>query len=94
MAENLTNQTKTVFEQLKQLDEGRNEFWLARHLGSVLEYSEFRHFKPVIKREKEACKARDINELDHFENVLDMVSIGSGAERELKDVRLSRYACY
>jgi DNA-damage-inducible protein D len=31
---------------------------------------------------------------DHFEDILEMVKIGSGAKRELPDVRLSRYACY
>ena len=94
MEESLTNQTKTIFERLKQLDAAGNEFWLARSLGRVLEYSEFRHFKPAIERAKEACKTSGINVLDHFEDVLEMVPIGSGAERELNDLKLSRYACY
>ncbi|MGD9564004.1 MAG: DNA damage-inducible protein D [Pyrinomonadaceae bacterium] len=94
MKENLTNQTQTIFEQIKRLDDVANEFWRARELGKVLEYTEFRHFKPVIERAKEACKNSKINVLDHFEDVLEMVPIGSGAERELQDVRLSRYACY
>lgn len=94
MEENLTSQTQTIFERIKRLDDTENEFWSARELGRVLEYSEFRHFKPVIERAKEACKNSGINVLDHFEDILDMVPIGSGAERELEDVRLSRYACY
>ncbi len=94
MEENLTNQSQTIFERIKRLDNVENEFWSARELGRVLEYSEFRHFKPVIERAKEACKNSGISILDHFEDILDMVPIGSGAERELKDVRLSRYACY
>lgn len=94
MEENLTSQTQTVFEKIKRLDDVKNEFWSARELGRVLEYSEFRHFKPAIERAKEACKNSGISTLDHFEDILDMVPIGSGAERELEDVRLSRYACY
>ncbi len=94
MEENLKNQTQTIFERIKRSDDVENEFWSARELGRVLEYSEFRHFKPVIERAKEACKNSGISILDHFEDILDMVPIGSGAERELKDVRLSRYACY
>jgi DNA-damage-inducible protein D len=94
MEEGLTNQTRTIFEQIKRLDDDANEFWSARELGKVLEYSEFRHFKPAIERAKEACKNSGLNVLDHFEDILDMVAIGSGAERELEDVRLSRYACY
>jgi len=49
MEENLTNQTQTIFERIKRFDDVANEFWSARELGRVLEYSEFRHFKPVIE---------------------------------------------
>ncbi len=94
MAEDLKNQTTTIFEQVKHLDAGGNESWSARSLSRILEYSEFRHFKPVIERAKEACKNSGIMVVDHFEDILAMVPIGSGAERELEDVRLSRYACY
>lgn len=94
MKENLTNQTQTVFERIKRLDDNKNEFWRARELSKVLEYSQFRHFAPVIERAKLACKNSGINTLDHFEDILTMVPIGSGAEREIDDVRLSRYACY
>lgn len=94
MKEELTNRTRTVFEQIKRFDDAANEFWSARDLGKVLEYSQFRHFIPVIERAKEACKNSGISILDHFEDILIMVPIGSGAEREIDDVRLSRYACY
>ena len=94
MKEDLTIQTRTVFEQIKRFDDDTNEFWRARELGRVLEYSQFRHFSPVIERAKEACKNSGINILDHFEDILTMVPIGSGAKREIDDVRLSRYACY
>lgn len=90
----LGHPAQTVFEQIKRLDDGANEFWSARDLSKVLEYSQFRHFAPVIERAKEACKNSGINILDHFEDILTMVPIGSGAEREIDDVRLSRYACY
>lgn len=94
MEEELSKRTKTVFERIKRFDDFGNEFWSARDLARVLEYSQFRHFIPVVERAKEACKNSGINVLDHFEDVLTMVSIGSGAEREIADVRLSRYACY
>lgn len=90
----LEHPAQTVFEQIKRIDDNANEFWSARQLGRVLEYSQFRHFTPVIERAKEACKNSGVNILDHFEDVLTMVPIGSGAEREIDDVRLSRYACY
>ena len=94
MENKLTNSNQTVFEQIKRLDENKNEYWTARDLSRVLEYSEYRHFKPVIDRAKEACKNSGYNVADHYENILGMVSIGSGAEREVDDVKLSRYACY
>jgi len=76
------------------VDANGNEFWLARPLGKVLDYSEYRHFLPVVERAREACRNSGQPEADHFEDILDMVEIGSGAKRELPDVRLSRYACY
>jgi DNA-damage-inducible protein D len=94
MENKLTNPNQTVFEQIKRLDENKNEYWTARDLSRVLEYSEYRHFKPVIDRAKEACKNSGYKVIDHFEDSLGMVSIGSGAEREVDDVKLSRYACY
>ncbi|MBU0765887.1 MAG: DNA damage-inducible protein D [Bacteroidetes bacterium] len=94
MENKLSNPNQTVFEQIKKLDENKNEYWTARELSKVLEYSEYRHFKPVIDRAKEACKNSGYNISDHYEDILGMVSIGSGAEREVNDVKLSRYACY
>ena len=94
MENKLTNPNQTGFEQIKRLDENNNEYWTARDLSKVLEYSEYRHFKPVIDRAKEACGNSGYKVTDHFEDILGMVSIGSGAEREVDDVKLSRYASY
>lgn len=88
------NPNQTIFEQIKRLDDYKNEYWTARDLSRVLEYSEYRHFKPVIDRAKEACTNSGNRISDHFEDILEMVPIGSGAEREIDDVKLSRYACY
>ncbi len=94
MENKLLNPGQTVFEQIKRLDKNKNEFWTARDLSKVLEYSEYRHFKPVIDKAKEACKNSGYPVTDHFEDILGMVSIGSSAEREIEDVKLSRYASY
>lgn len=83
-----------IFEEIKRINEYQSEYWSARQLAKVLEYSEFRHFQPVIAKAKEACKNSGQSVKDHFEDVLDMVEIGSSASREISDVRLSRYACY
>lgn len=94
MQNKLTTQSPTVFEQIKRVDENGNEFWSARDLAKVLEYSEYRHFSPVIEKAKEATVNSGQVVTDHFEDILDMVKIGSGAERPVESVRLSRYACY
>lgn len=94
MKREIQNTTNTIFEQIKEVDENGNEFWGARKLSKILEYSEFRHFLPVIERAKEACNNSDQPIQDHFEDYLEMVPIGSGAERKMESVKLSRFACY
>jgi DNA-damage-inducible protein D len=95
MTKEISKQGLTVFEQIKQIDENGNEFWSARELAKVLDYSEFRNFKPVIEKAKEACKNSSQLVENHFVDFHEMVRIGSGAERGFDDgVKLSRYACY
>lgn len=95
MKNELSNPSKTVFEQIKHMDNEGNEWWSARQLGKILEYSEYRHFKPVIEKAKESCVNSGQKSEDHFEDFLEMVDIGSGAKRPMEDgVKLSRYACY
>ena len=93
-AKRVVEQHHETFEGIRQSDAEGNEFWIARQLAKVLEYSEYRHFQPVIERAKESCRNSGHVVEDHFEDVLDMVEIGSGAQRKVEEVRLSRYACY
>lgn len=83
-----------TFESIRHLDDSGNEYWLARQLAKVLEYSEYRHFLPAIERARLACQTSGQRVADHFEDILGMVEIGSGARRPVEDMRLSRYACY
>ena len=94
MSNELDKKSQTIFEQIKRIDENGNEFWSARDMSKVLEYSEYRHFKAVIEKAKKACKNSNYKIEDHFENILEMVAIGSGAKRKTDSVKLSRYACY
>jgi DNA-damage-inducible protein D len=94
MTKALSAQHTATFDGIRLLDAGGNEYWLARQLAKVLEYSEYRHFMPVVARARIACQNSGQEVVDHFEDVLEMVDIGSGAKRQLEDVRLSRYACY
>lgn len=90
----IANQHHATFEGIRQLDATGQEFWLARQLAEVLDYSQYRHFLPVVERAKEACLNSGQPVENHIEDVLTMVEIGSGAKREIADIRLSRYACY
>lgn len=82
----------------KTLDDFRHEngveFWYASELFPVLGYSRLENFEQVINRAKEACKTSGGRVEDHFLDVQKMVKIGSGAERSVADIKLTRYACY
>jgi len=84
----------SIFEELKKINKYGKEFWSARELGKVLEYSEYRFFIPVVEKAKIACENSGFFAADHFEDVHGMVLIGSGAERQISDINMSRYACY
>lgn len=94
MENRLSNPNQTVFEQIKETDEKGNEFWGARKLSKVLEYTDYRNFLTVINKAKEACKKSGQQVENHLVDFNEMVSIGSGAERKMESVKLSRYACY
>lgn len=70
------------------------ELWSAGDLARVLEYSIFRNFLPVIEKAKGACAKSGFPVADHFAKMRNMVEIGSGAQPEIEDWALCRYACY
>ncbi|HDS1733643.1 MULTISPECIES: DNA damage-inducible protein D [Pseudomonas] len=82
------------FEGLKHLTNEGFEYWSARELAPLLEYSAWRNFENVINKAKSACALSSHEVSDHFVEANKMVPIGSGSQRELDDIHLSRYACY
>ena len=70
------------------------EFWMARDLQQLLGYTEWRNFTLVITKSKTACELSEQQVTDHFVDVNKMVAIGSGAEKPIADIMLTRYACY
>ncbi len=85
---------ENIFESIRHIDEYGNEYWYARELMKVLDYSKWNNFAGGIDKAKNACINSNINVTDHFADIGKMVSIGSGAKRKQKDYKLSRYACY
>ena len=92
----IANRHHQTFEDTRQYNEADQEYWSARDLQPILEYSRWSKFKPVILKAIKACEVSGIDSSDHFPHVGKMVTIGSGAGRFIKDYdyHLSRYACY
>ena len=82
------------FEDIKHIDVNGIEFWYARELMPILQYSNWQNFEKIINKAKISCENSNINVLDHFTDINKMVKIGSGAERKQQDYELTRYACY
>ena len=85
---------KTVFEDIKHIDEDGNEYWLARELQIALDYKKWQKFINVIENAKMACEQSKFIIDDHFTQVGKLVNIGSKTSRSIVDYKLSRYACY
>jgi DNA-damage-inducible protein D len=84
----------STFQSIRRVASDGEEFWLARDLQPVLEYSSWDKFKRVIDKAMTACEKSKQPVENHFSQVGKMVSLGSGATREIDDIALSRYACY
>lgn len=91
--EELKDYSQNIFESIKHINEYGQEFWYARELQTVLEYTEWRNFNIIIDKAKEACKASGMPINDYFVDVNKIVHLGV-ADRKIQDIVLSRYACY
>lgn len=70
------------------------ECWSARELQEIFNYTEWRNFLKVIEKAKAACQNAGVLESDHFVEVNKMIDLAKGAQREIEDIALTRYACY
>lgn len=84
----------TTFESIRQMDEDGHEFWYARELQPLLDYASWDKFKRVVDKAMVACSQSGQSVPDHFSQVGKMITAGKGAQREVLDYCLSRYACY
>ena len=83
-----------AFEGAAHDDDDGAQYWLARELAPMLGYAEYRNFANVVGKAKLACQTAHEQLSDHFVDVNKMVALGSGAQREIDDVELTRFACY
>ena len=83
-----------IFEDIKRTDPNGAEFWSSRDLARALEYKNYRNFEEVIVKAQEACRNSGQDEKDHFVDADEMIELAKGAQRQIKSVLLSRYACY
>src|SRR5258706_9086351 len=73
-----------TFERIKRTNPAGAEFWSARELARVLEYTDFRNFIGVITKARQACTNSGRTVSDHFVDITEMVGIGSGAWRPIR----------
>lgn len=86
--------TEKMFEDIKHIDEEGDEYWLARELQIAFKYKEWRKFDGIINKSITACNNSNINANDQFVQVDKLIQHGKGGMRNIKDYKLSRYACY
>ena len=94
MSEEKPSTSITPFERIKRTNPLGNEFWSSRDFAQVLGYTDYRNFEAVIEKARTACFNSGQRVEDHFVDITEMVSIGSGAQRPVRTVMMSRYACY
>ena len=88
------DKTNKSFEDIKHIDENGVEFWYARELMPILQYSNWQNFEKIINKAKMSCQNSDISVFEHFTDVNKTIKMPKGAEKTIVDYKLTRYVCY
>jgi len=91
---NNINEDNNFFENIKHVDENGVEYWYARELMPILQYSNWQNFEKIIDKAKKSCQNSDISVFEHFTDVSKTIKMPKGAEKTILDYKLTRYACY
>ena len=94
MENNIINKTERNVESIKHIDENGVEFWYARELMEMLEYSKWGNFIKVIDKAKKSCENSNNTIFEHFADVGKTIKMPKNAEKTIEDMKLTRYACY
>ena len=91
-----STEIKNLFEQFENASQIVENIacWSARNLQGLLGYSKWENFNKVIDKAKDACTGAGQNIADHFPDVRKVIEAGKGAQHEISDILLTRYACY
>ena len=82
------------FEDIKHIDENGIEFWYARELMPVIQYSNWQNFEKIINKAKISCQNSGISVSEHFIDINKLSKRANNAEVQINDYKLTRYACY
>lgn len=94
MNNEIAHYSEETFESIKHVNEYGNEFWYARELQSILEYTEWRNFQKLIEKAQTACENSDMAVDECFVEVNKTSPMPNGGVKLIDDYILSRYACY
>jgi DNA-damage-inducible protein D len=90
----MSHEIPPPLESIRRTNPAGNEFWSSRDFAKVLGYADYRNFQSVIEAARTACFNSGQRVDDHFVEVTDMIEVGKGAQRRVRTVMMSRYACY